>query len=172
MSFNSPGRGFLLSRQPLSGIESGNCSATSRSCGSRCIAKGERQRDEGALRAGPPLVEDGRAGGRLRWPGRLRESQADATAQHRWSSAASSRSAERRTRSSTVPRLGRVVRRVRQRRQPLLPLRRLPGGDGLFDVHRCCAALYLKQGSSRALSMGMPDHPTHDYRTTDGNITP
>ena len=40
-----------------------------------------------------------------------------------------------------------------------------PEETGLFDVcTECCAALYLKQGSPRALSMGMPDHPTHDYK--------
>ena len=35
---------------------------------------------------------------------------------------------------------------------------------GLFDLcTECCAAIYLKQGTPRALAMQPPSHPTHAH---------
>ena len=39
-----------------------------------------------------------------------------------------------------------------------------PEETGLFDLcSECCAAVYLKQGSPRALKVQPPSHPTHSY---------
>ena len=41
-----------------------------------------------------------------------------------------------------------------------------PEETGLFDLcTECCAAIYLRQGSPRALSMPVPQHPTHSYES-------